>query len=459
MAKTKLNYNCSGCGTGFAKWAGQCTACDEWNTIEEGAPADAQVAGRFSNWSGAAAEVIDLRETKMEVHERQSTGIGELNRVLGGGLVSGSVVLIGGDPGVGKSTLLMQVMGSISATAKVLYVSGEESPGQLSIRKVRLGLGESEIKAYPETELEKILAVMQKMRPAVMVVDSIQTIFSNALTSTPGNVAQVKECAAQLTKAAKSMGITVFLIGHVTKEGALAGPRVLEHIVDVVLYFEGEQGMPFRIVRAIKNRYGAVNELGIFAMTELGLAEVSNPSSLFLTAHERPVSGSSIFSALEGNRPFLVEVQALVEDSVTANPKRYATGVDTNRLQMLLAILNKHAGIAAHEQNVYVKIVGGVKLSEPAADLPLLLAAYSSLDNKPLPAGLISFGEVGLAGEIRQVPDPLTRLKEAAKVGFTTAIVPAACRHKSLEEISGMSVTYASRVGQAIDVLRSLRQK
>jgi DNA repair protein RadA/Sms len=458
VKQKKSSYVCNGCGHKAVVWGGRCSGCGAWNTLEEVVERDEPAnSNRYSNWSGTKATLVDLRSAKTVSHVRWGTGLAEFDRVLGGGLVKGSVVLVGGDPGIGKSTLLMQVVGHLSAGAKTLYVSGEESPDQLRLRSERLGLGDAAIQVFPETELEAILATMEEERPDIMVVDSIQTVFSNQLSSAPGNVAQVKECAAQLNKKAKSMGIALFLVGHVTKEGNLAGPRVLEHIVDAVLYFEGEAGSAFRMVRAFKNRFGSVNELGVFAMGDKGLEEVSNPSSLFLTAHEQPVAGTCILAALEGNRPFLVEVQALVEEAPTPNPKRFAAGVDTNRLQMLLAVLNKHANIVAFDQNVYVKIVGGVRLTEPAADLPLMLAAHSSLVDRPLPKGMIAFGEVGLAGEIRPVADALTRLKEAAKLGFTQAMVPLACKHNNLASVKGIDITYVSRVDQAIGLLRELK--
>ncbi|MNR71706.1 hypothetical protein D3C71_23840 [compost metagenome] len=458
MAKAKSSYVCNECGHKAVRWSGKCPACNAWNTLEETVErAEPANSNRYSNWGGANAAPVGLRDAKTVVHQRLDTGIPELNRVLGGGLVRGSVNLIGGDPGVGKSTLLMQVVGNLSRVCKVLYTSGEESPSQLRMRAERLSLADSDITLYPETELERILAYMEEFKPDVMVVDSIQTVFSGQLSSAPGNVAQVKECAAQLNKVAKHLGISLFVVGHVTKDGSLAGPRVLEHIVDGVLYFEGEAGSAFRMIRAFKNRFGSVNEMGVFAMGEAGLEEVSNPSSMFLTTHEKPVPGSCVLAALEGNRPFLVEVQALVEDAPTPNPKRFAAGVDTNRLQMLLAVLNKHASIAAFDQNVYIKIVGGVRLTEPAADLPLMLAAHSSLKNRALPEGLVAFGEVGLAGEIRPVPDAATRLKEAAKLGFTRAIVPLACKSKVVDAVPGIAVTYVARVEQAIGQLRELR--
>lgn len=455
MSKVRTTYACSACGDTFPKWVGKCPSCGEWNTLNETAEAADTSANRYSGWAGASKGAVSLKQVKGVEYLRQDTGIAEFNRVLGGGLVPGSVTLIGGDPGIGKSTLLLQVLASLGASKKVLYATGEESEQQVALRAGRLGLGNADIRLLAEVELEKIQSEIAAEKPEVVVIDSIQTLYSRQLQSAPGTVAQVRECAAHLTRLAKAGTISLILVGHVTKEGTLAGPRVLEHMVDTVLYFEGEAGSAFRMIRAQKNRFGAANELGVFCMGEQGLEEVSNPSSMFLTAHERPVPGSSVLAALEGNRPFLVEVQALVEDAPTPNPKRYAAGIDTNRLQMLLAVLNKHANIVAFDQNVYIKVVGGVRLTEPAADLAVLLAAHSSLTGKPLPPGLIVFGEVGLAGELRAVSDAETRLREAAKLGFTHALIPAQCKLK--KSIDGLTVTAVTRVDHAINSLRELR--
>jgi DNA repair protein RadA/Sms len=456
MAKAKTNYVCSSCASCSAKWVGKCTDCGEWNTLVEAVvETESSSPNRYASWTGTTAGVVNLASVKGVDFERKTTGIAELDRVIGGGLVSGSVTLIGGDPGIGKSTLLLQAMGEISRTRGVLYATGEESAHQIALRADRLGVPKSNINLLAEIELEKVIAALNTHNPAVAVIDSIQTLYSNQLQSAPGTVAQVRECAAQLTRFAKGKGISLFLIGHVTKDGTLAGPRVLEHMVDTVLYFEGEQGSAFRMIRAFKNRFGNVNELGVFCMGERGLEEVTNPSSMFLTAHEKAVSGSCVLSAMEGNRPFLVEVQALVEDAPTPNAKRSSTGIDTNRLQMLLAILHKHAGLAAFDQNVYVKIVGGVRLSEPAADLAVLLAVHSSLTGKVLPPGTVVFGEVGLAGEVRAVQDAETRLKEAAKLGFTRAIIPAQCQVK--KAIPGMEIIKVSRVDAALSAVRELK--
>lgn len=456
MAKQKTSYVCTDCAGSSPKWSGQCPDCRAWNTLVESVEAPQSGSSRYASWTGASATAVDLRDVKGADYPRIDTHIGELNRVLGGGLVPGSVTLIGGDPGIGKSTLLLQAMAKLAdAGHKVLYCSGEESPQQIALRASRLGVTESPIKLLAETELDKIIAELGDGKHSIVVIDSIQTVYTGQLQSAPGSVAQVRECAALLTRYAKSKNVSIVLIGHVTKEGAIAGPRVLEHMVDTVLYFEGEAGSSFRMIRAFKNRFGAINEMAVFAMGEQGLEEVSNPSSMFLTQHEKPVAGSCILGALEGNRPFLVEVQALVENSMSPNVRRFASGFDLNRLQLLLAILAKHTGTVSADQNVYLKVVGGVRLTEPAADLPALMAAHSSLVEKPLPAGLIVFGEVGLAGELRPVADAESRLKEAAKLGFTYALIPAGNLIK--KEIPGLSIKYATRVDQALQYVRELR--
>jgi len=458
MAKSKTSYVCNGCGHTEAKWAGKCPGCGSWNTLHETVVApEAAAAGpnRYAAWAGAAGARVSLKNAEPGEFKRVGTGLGEFDRVLGGGLVPGSVTLIGGDPGIGKSTLLLQVMAHFGSSAVVLYATGEESSQQVRMRADRLGVGDANIELVAEIALEKIFAEVADCKPTVMVIDSIQTMYSSQLTSAPGSVAQVRECAAQLTRLAKSSGISLIFIGHVTKDGDLAGPRVLEHMVDTVLHFEGEPGSPFRMIRAYKNRFGAVNEMGVFAMGDKGLEEVSNPSSMFLTTHEKPVAGSCVLATLEGNRPFLVEVQALVEDSASPNPRRFAQGFDLNKLQMLLAVLNKHTGTIAFDKNVYLKVVGGVKLTEPAADLAALLSVHSSLNGRPLPAGLVVFGEVGLAGELRPVTDPESRLREAAKLGFTNAIIPTA--NKLKKGVPGIAVQYASRVDQAIGFVRKVR--
>jgi DNA repair protein RadA/Sms len=400
------------------------------------------------------APVLSLKEIEAIDVPRFGTGIEEFDRVLGGGLVAGGVVLIGGDPGIGKSTLLLQALSSLSRDRSTLYVSGEESGAQIALRARRLAVEASDLKLQAEIQLEKILGTIADLKPEVAVIDSIQTVYSDALTSAPGSVAQVRECAAQLTRVAKQTGVTIILVGHVTKEGALAGPRVLEHIVDTVLYFEGDTQSSFRLVRAIKNRFGAVNELGVFAMTEKGLKGVSNPSALFLSQHDSQVPGSCVMVTQEGTRPLLVEIQALVDASHLPNARRLSVGLEQNRLAMLLAVLHRHAGIAAFDQDVFINAVGGVKITEPAADLAVLLAINSSMRNKPLPRGLVVFGEVGLAGEIRPAPRGQERLREAAKLGFSVAVIPKSNVPK--QKIEGMTIVAVERIDEAFSKLREL---
>jgi DNA repair protein RadA/Sms len=455
MAKTKSIYTCTECGASNPKWQGQCPGCGQWNTLVETiAEAAASGTNRYAGLAGGG-QLQDLSAIRPREEPRQPTGIEEFDRVLGGGLVPGGVVLIGGDPGIGKSTLLLQALSRLTEAGQpVLYVSGEESAEQVALRARRLQLETRGLRLLPEIGLEKILATLHKEKPLVAVIDSIQTLYSEALQSAPGSVAQVRECAAQLTRLAKQSGICVILVGHVTKEGALAGPRVLEHIVDTVLYFEGDTHSSFRLVRAVKNRYGAVNELGVFAMTDKGLRGVSNPSALFLSQHAQEVSGSCVMVTQEGTRPLLVEVQALVDAAHSPSPRRLTVGLDPQRLAMLLAVLHRHAGIVCFDQDVFVNAVGGVRIQEPAADLAVLLAIVSSLNNRPLPAKLVAFGEVGLAGEIRPAPRGQERLKEAAKLGFTHALVPKANAPK--QAIKGIEVIALERVEQAIAALREL---
>ena len=456
MAKEKTVYVCSDCGGTSPKWLGKCPGCAEWNTLEE-TIAEPTGAARHRYQSLAKAQPVEtLAEVEASDVERTATGQPELDRVLGGGIVEGGVVLIGGDPGIGKSTLLLQALDSLSRNMRTLYVTGEESGAQVAMRSRRLGLGASSVRVLAEIQLEKISAAIETEQPAVCVIDSIQTMYSDQLSSAPGSVAQVRECAAQLTRIAKSTGITIILVGHVTKDGALAGPRVLEHIVDTVLYFEGDTHSSFRLVRAIKNRFGAVNEIGVFAMTEKGLKGVANPSAIFLSTHGDPVPGSCVLVTLEGTRPLLVEIQALV-DSGGPSPRRLSVGIDRDRLAMMLAVLHRHAGIAANDQDVFVNAVGGVRISEPAADLAVMLAIQSSLRGKPLPRGFIAFGEVGLAGEVRPAPRGQERLKEAAKLGFSVAIVPKANAPKgSAKTIEGLTIHAVDRIEQAIDTARGL---
>ncbi len=451
MAKSKSIYSCTECGANSPKWQGQCPGCDAWNTLVE-TIAEKTSGHRFEALA-PTARLQNLSEIEARETERIATGIGEFDRALGGGLVPGGVVLIGGDPGIGKSTLLLQALSLPSIDQKVLYISGEESGQQVALRARRLSLDTRRLQLMAEINLERILATLQLEKPQVAVIDSIQTLWSDQLSSAPGSVAQVRECAAQLTRLAKQVGITVILVGHVTKEGALAGPRVLEHIVDTVLYFEGDTHSTFRLIRAVKNRFGAVNEIGVFAMTETGLKGVSNPSALFLSQHGQDVAGSCVMVTQEGTRPLLVEIQALV-DTAHGNPRRLTVGLDPQRLAMLLAVLHRHAGIVCFDQDVFVNAVGGVKITEPAADLAVLLSITSSLKNKALPSKLIVFGEVGLAGEIRPAPRGQERLKEAAKLGFTRALIPEANRPK--QAIPGMEVIAVKRVEEAVSRLREL---
>ena len=447
MAKVKTVYICQSCGGTSAKWQGQCPSCQAWNTLEEGLPETTSNA-RFQGLAQSLPRQ-KLSAITAEDLPRFSTGVEEFDRVLGGGLVPGGVVLLGGDPGIGKSTLLLQALAEMSATGmNVLYSSGEESAAQIALRAKRIALNAPQLEVLAEIQLEKLISIMDTVKPQVLVVDSIQTLYSEVLSSAPGSVAQVRECAAQLTRAAKSSGICVLMVGHVTKDGHLAGPRVLEHIVDTVLYFEGDTHSSFRLVRSIKNRFGAVNELGVFAMTEKGLRGVTNPSAIFLSQHEQMVPGACVLVTQEGSRPLLVEIQALVDTAHVPNPRRLAVGLEQARLAMLLAVLHRHAGVACFDQDVFLNAVGGVKISEPAADLAVLLAIQSSIRNRALPKELIVFGEVGLAGEIRPCPRGQERLKEAAKLGFTVAIIPKANMPKT--KIPGLKVIPVERIDQAI---------
>ncbi len=458
MAKAKSIYSCTECGASAPKWQGQCPGCGQWNTLVEtavdiAATGSQRFGANFTPLAGSS-KPQDLSLIKPRDEPRLPTGVEEFDRVLGGGLVAGGVVLIGGDPGIGKSTLLLQALARLAETGQpVLYVSGEESAEQVALRANRLQLPTAGLRLLPEINLEKIIATLQDEKPLVAVLDSIQTLWSDALQSAPGSVAQVRECAAQLTRFAKQTGTCVILVGHVTKEGALAGPRVLEHIVDTVLYFEGDTHSSFRLVRAVKNRFGAVNELGVFAMTDKGLKGVSNPSALFLSQHAQDVAGSCVLVTQEGTRPLLVEVQALVDSAMGGNPRRLTVGLDPQRLAMLLAVLHRHAGVMCGDQDVFVNAVGGVRIQEPAADLAVLLAIVSSLRNKPLPGKWVAFGEIGLAGEIRPAPRGQERLKEAAKLGFTHALIPKANAPK--QAIKGIEIIALERVEQAIEQMRS----
>ncbi|MEX2199742.1 MAG: DNA repair protein RadA [Burkholderiales bacterium] len=448
MTRAKSAYVCSSCGATALKWMGMCLSCGEAGTLSE------QAAERGVRSSGPAAAPVALARVEARESERLSSGLPELDRVLGGGLVVGQVALIGGDPGIGKSTLLLQSLAALGASRKVIYVSGEESAEQVALRARRLGLDAQGIGLLAEIQLERILGALEAARPEVAVVDSIQTLWSETLQSAPGSVAQVRECAAQLARHAKKTGTALFIIGHVTKEGSIAGPRVLEHIVDTVLYFEGDPNSAFRLVRAIKNRFGAVNELGVFAMTDKGLRAVSNPSALFLQRHEKDVAGSCVLATLEGTRPLLVEIQALVDAAHAPNPRRLSVGLEQNRLAMLLAVLHRHAGVATMDQDVFVNAVGGVRIGEPAADLAVALAIVSSLTDRPIPGKVVAFGEIGLAGEVRPAPRGQDRLKEAAKLGFEKALVPKANAPKA--KIGDIEVISVERIDQAVQLLREL---
>jgi DNA repair protein RadA/Sms len=457
MAKARTNYVCSDCGAVASRWMGQCGDCKAWNTLVETvveSPGVNRMSQAQHKSLAQTAPVLSLKDIEAMDVPRFGTGIEEFDRVLGGGLVAGGVVLIGGDPGIGKSTLLLQALSNLARTRNTLYVSGEESGAQIALRARRLAVEAGDLKLQAEIQLEKILGTIAELKPEVAVIDSIQTLYSDALSSAPGSVAQVRECAAQLTRMAKQTGVTIILVGHVTKEGALAGPRVLEHIVDTVLYFEGDTQSSFRLVRAIKNRFGAVNELGVFAMTEKGLKGVSNPSALFLSQHDSQVPGSCVMVTQEGTRPLLVEIQALVDASHLPNARRLSVGLEQNRLAMLLAVLHRHAGIAAFDQDVFINAVGGVKITEPAADLAVLLAINSSMRNRALPRGLVVFGEVGLAGEIRPAPRGQERLREAAKLGFSVAVIPKANAPK--QKVEGMTIVAVERIDQAFERLREL---
>lgn len=449
MAKAKTVYVCSQCGAESSKWQGQCSECGEWNTMSELRLAKpAAGPSRFSGYAGAsnASEVRRLSSIEEKDEVRQMLGIGELDRVLGGGLVRGSVVLIGGDPGIGKSTLLLQALAALPKPT--LYVTGEESLGQVASRGRRLGLDLDRLQALADTEIEKIIDVARKTTPDLLVIDSIQTMYSQSITAAPGSVSQVRDAAAQLVRFAKESGTAVFLVGHVTKEGGIAGPRVLEHMVDAVLYFEGDVGSRFRVLRAFKNRFGAVNELGVFAMGDRGLKEVPNPSAIFLSGHESSASGSMIMVTREGTRPLLVEVQALVDQSPLANPRRVTLGLEQNRLAMLLAVLHRHGGISLYDQDVFVNVVGGLRVQETAADMPVLLAILSSFRDRKLGSRIAAFGEVGLSGEIRPVPNGEERIREAQSHGFEKLIVPKA--NAPRKSPPGLEIIAAERLSDAI---------
>ncbi|MEI8055567.1 MAG: DNA repair protein RadA [bacterium] len=442
--KTKFIYTCQKCGAAYPKWAGQCSDCGAWNSLVE----DVAVKGN-TRVSGYAVALADV---SLKDEPRLPTAISELDRVLGGGIVIGSAILVGGNPGIGKSTLLLQALCNLGKRHKVLYVTGEESLQQIAMRARRLELPQDQLCLLAETQVERIIAIATQEKPDVIVIDSIQTMYTEEIQSAPGGVGQVRESAARLVQYAKQSGAALFLVGHVTKEGTLAGPRVLEHMVDCVLYFEGDSDSRYRVIRATKNRFGAVNELGVFAMTDRGLREITNPSSIFLSHYNTQVAGSSVMVTWEGSRPLLVEVQALVDESHLANPRRVTVGLDQNRLAMLLAVLHRHGGIPTYNQDVFVNVVGGVRVTETAADLALLLAVLSSMRNRPLEKNLVIFGEVGLAGEIRPVQSGQERLKAAAKHGFTKAIIPKANAPKKL--FSDIEIIVVDNLIEALQAVR-----
>lgn len=458
MTKAKVAYHCTECGALHAKWAGQCADCTAWNTMTEVIATQTSGLGgqksRSSGWGYAGvteSRVVHINEVALSDEVRTSTGLSELDRVLGGGLVEGAIILIGGDPGIGKSTLLLQTLAHLSQTRLTLYVTGEESLQQVKWRAERLQLGLGDFRLLGETRIESILSWAASIQPKVMVIDSIQTIYTELMNSAPGSVGQLRESTAQLVRFAKQTGVTIFLVGHVTKEGALAGPRVLEHMVDTVLYFEGESDSRFRIIRAIKNRFGAVNELGIFSMTEKGLKEISNPSAIFLSRFHQSAPGSVVTVTWEGSRPMLVEMQALVDESHLANPRRVTLGLDQSRLALGLAVLSRHAQVFSYNQDVFVNVVGGVRLTETAADLALILSVLSSLKNRPIPKDWVVFGEVGLAGEIRPVQNGQERLKEAAKHGFTRAVIPQLNQPKG--KIGNLEICPVNRLTEAVQLI------
>ncbi len=456
MAKKKTAYVCTDCGSEHAKWQGQCSDCGAWNTLQEFVVSSAKTPAREASYGGYAGSaggqgIQRLAEVDLAEVPRVSSGMQEFDRVLGGGLVPGSAILIGGHPGAGKSTLLLQTMCALATAMPALYVTGEESLQQVAMRARRLGLPTDQLNMLSETSVDRLIRTLQQHQPKVVVIDSIQVMHVEGVESAPGSVSQVRESAAALTRYAKQTGTILLLVGHVTKDGTLAGPKVLEHMIDCSIMLEGSADSRFRTLRGIKNRFGAINELGVFAMLDSGLKEVKNPSSIFLSRSEEPAAGSVVMVIWEGTRPLLVEIQALVDDSHFGHPKRVAVGLDQNRMNLLLAALHRHGGIHLGDQDVYINVVGGVKVGETAADLALLLAALSSFRDQPLPADLIVFGEVGLSGEIRPVPSGQERIKEAAKHGFTRAIVPRA--NMPRQPVEGMKIIAVDKLQEAIDNL------
>lgn len=450
--KSKIRFICNQCAAVFSQWAGQCTQCGAWNAVSEENVVSTGRSARMGHYANQRSEVTAVEDVVLDKEVRMDCGLSELNRVLGGGLVDGSVVLIGGDPGIGKSTLLLQTLANLSQEQKVLYVTGEESLQQVAMRAKRLQLPIQGLRLLAETQVESIIAHAQKEAPRIMVIDSVQTIFTDTISSAPGGVGQVRESTAQLVRFAKMTQTAVFLVGHVTKEGALAGPRVLEHMVDSVLYFEGQSDNRFRVIRAIKNRFGAVNELGVFAMTDRGLKEVANPSAIFLSRQPESTPGSAVMVTWEGSRPMLVEVQALVDEAHGQQAKRVTAGLEHNRLAILLAVLHRHGGVATFDQDVFINVVGGVKVTETGSDLALIAAVVSSLRNRVFDRETIIFGEIGLAGEIRPVQSGQERLREAAKHGFKRAIVPFANAPKQASnQVLDMQVEAVKHLHEVLD--------
>ncbi|AGF48901.1 DNA repair protein RadA [Candidatus Kinetoplastidibacterium galati] len=449
---TKSNYKCSKCEYITHKWLGKCPSCGSWNSFSVSCIDD--ISNAYKKISTNIDEIKRLSDIGISKSNRITVGINEFDRVLGGGLVAGSIVLIGGDPGVGKSTLILQSLAFLSENNNVLYVTGEESVEQVALRASRLNLLTEKVNVLSEINIDKIISSIVEVKFQIVVIDSIQTMFSNLSSSAPGSVSQVRDCAIQITRMAKQFGITVLIIGHVTKDGSLAGPRILEHIVDTVLYFEGENHSFFRIIRSFKNRFGPVNEIGAFKMTDQGLLGVANPSALFLSKHRDKVSGSCVMVTQEGSRPLLIEIQALVNTSSTSNRRLLTIGFDSNRLSMLLAVMNRQAKLPTSDKDIFVNIVGGVRIIEPSADLPVLLAIYSSLVNKPLPLKMISFGEVGLAGEIRPASKGQDRLKEAVKLGFNMALIPSS--NKPIKRIEGLEILTSNRLEDSFKIIKSM---
>lgn len=453
MAKSSIQFQCQECASILNKWSGQCPDCKSWNTLQE-IKQIATSSRNKGNWAEhkTTTDIVTLSEVPDSDSPRFSSQIDELDRVLGGGMVHGSVVLLGGDPGIGKSTILLQCLTHVSQTLSTLYVTGEESLQQVNMRAKRLELPRDKLNLLSSTCVEEIISHAVNLKPTVMVIDSIQTIYTDSLQSAPGSVSQIRESTALLVRLAKQHGIAIFLVGHVTKEGQLAGPRVLEHMVDTVLYFEGDSSTRYRVIRAVKNRFGAVNEIGIFAMTDEGLKTVSNPSAIFLAQHDKPVSGSVIMVSREGNRPLLVEIQALVTESHLGNPRRISVGLESNRLAMLLAVLQRHGGIPLYDQDVFINAVGGVRISETGADLAVILAILSSFRDKAVSNRMLVFGEVGLSGEIRPVPNGEERLKEASKHGFERAIIPSANMPRK-KQANGMQLIPVNHLADTLNAL------